>query len=114
MIKLGLIRETQSQKLMIQPRTTEVLEDEVKFGELITRRIMSILEDAGVPYGDIRTAANEIQLPEVRDPATILRKLQTNGNASEITDREFSRLLFLLACAGQRAERHIRTFYEFR
>jgi hypothetical protein len=113
LIILELVTENGNQDLSLGNTVSQVLHDEPKFQNLVSRKIGEYLDRKGAPLQEIRLCAESINYPGVRDPTTILQKLKVPGNAIDISKEQFSQMLFLLACAEKRASRHMKIFYEF-
>jgi hypothetical protein len=114
MIDLDLIRKNKEDDLFMPEVVKTALDDDARYKLLLSRRITDLLERNNADIGEIKAAALSINYPSVRDPETILKIVQQKGKAEQFTVPTFTQVLFLLANAEHRAERHMRIFYEFK
>jgi hypothetical protein len=113
MVELDLLRKNQAEDYYITEAVKDALNDDERYKLLLSRRIADYLEKRDANITEIRKAAESINYPRVRNPETILEILKHDGKATKMTVATFTQVLFLLACAEKRAERHMRIFYEF-
>jgi hypothetical protein len=113
MVDLDLLRRDKSEDLYIPDSVREALNDEERYKLMLSRRITEYLEKRDANIADVRKASESINYPRVRDPETILEIVKRDGKAVKMNVATFTQVLFLLACAAKRAERHMRIFYEF-
>jgi hypothetical protein len=113
MVDLDLLRRDKSEDLYIPDTVKESLNDDERYKLMLSRRVTEYLEKRDANIADIRKASESISYPKVRDPETILEIVKRNGKAAKMNVATFTQVLFLLACAAKRAERHMRIFYEF-
>jgi hypothetical protein len=114
MIDLDLLRKDKSEDFYIPDAVKHSLDDDERYKLMLSRRVTEYLEKSDVTITEIRQAADSINYPNVRDPATILEVIKRSGKAVKLNVAKFTQVLFLLACAAKRAERHMRIFYEFK
>lgn len=113
MTSLDLIRRDKSDDYVISDPVKNSLSDDARYKLLLSRRVTDLLDQNGANIASIREAALTINYPDVRDPETILEVLKRSGAAPKFNVSTFTQILFLLAGAEQRAQRHMRIFYEF-
>jgi hypothetical protein len=114
MIDLDLLRKDKSEDFYIPDAVKDSLDDDERYKLILSRRVTQYLEKNEVTIAAMRQAANSINYPNVRDPETILEVIKRNGKTVKLSVAKFTQVLFLLACAAKRAERHMRIFYEFK
>lgn len=114
MVDLKLIEQNNNEDLCITEAIQQVLGDQSKYQILLSRRVTAFLDSKDAKMSNIRDCAATINYPDVRDADTIYLKLQAKGHAQDLRAKQFSQLIYLLACAQRRATRHMRVFYEFK
>ena len=114
MMDIDLLRKNKTDDFYLPDAVKDLLDDDERYRLMLSRRVTDYLDKNEVSVAQIRRAAASINYPDVRDPATILGVLKNNSGSVEVNVIRFTQVLFLLACAGKRAERHMRIFYEFK
>jgi hypothetical protein len=114
MVELDLLRKDKTDDFYMPDAVKDSLDDDERYRLMLSRRITEYLDKCQVTIAQIRQATQLIQYPNVRDPATILETIKKTSSTVEINVGKFTQILFLFACAGKRAQRHMRIFYEFK
>ena len=105
---LTLVRIGPNGNVTMMTEAARALQSQSAFANKVDSAIRSLFAKKGVPLTAINSAIKDIDYPEVPDAPTIYQKL--GDGARGISESQFKRLIFLLACAGG-AERSIHVHY---
>jgi hypothetical protein len=104
---LGLVSIDEREAIALMPPGAPFLRSDTQYKAKIDTATRTLLLNRGMSLVRVQAAIDRIQPPRAPDAATIFEEISTPDNLStrdnltpSLNSETFSRLLFLLACAG--------------